>query len=79
MTAFREVERTVEFEPIDGWVYRITEFDDGSKCPPSIPWRGLDICYAKPKGRGRYTVYEVVYRDVMTVDVEYALVPGTKE
>ena len=30
MTAFREVERTVEFEPIDGWVYRITEFDDGA-------------------------------------------------
>lgn len=55
------------------------EYGDGSKCPPSIPWRGLDICYAKPKGRGRYTVYEVVYRDVMTVDVEYALVPGTKE
>lgn len=25
MTAFREVERTVEFEPIDGWVYRIVE------------------------------------------------------
>ena len=30
MTAYREVERTVEFEPIDGWVYRITEFDDGA-------------------------------------------------
>ena len=55
------------------------EYSDGSKCPPSIPWRGLGICYAKHSGRGRYTVYEVIYRDVMTVDVEYALVPGTKE
>ena len=55
------------------------EYGDGSKCPPSIPWRGLDICYAKPSGRGRYTVYEVIYRDVMTVDVEYSLVPGTED
>ena len=55
------------------------EYGDGSKSPPSIPWSGLGICSAKPKGRKRYTVYEVIYRDVMTVDVEYALVPGTKE
>lgn len=55
------------------------EYGDGSKSPPSIPWRGLDICYAKPSGRGRYTVYEVIYRDVVTVDVEYSLVPGTEE
>ena len=52
------------------------EYGDGSKCPPSIPWSGLKICDAKPKGRGRYTVYEVIYRDVMTVDVEYSMVPG---
>jgi hypothetical protein len=58
---------------------RWQEYCDGSKTPPSIPWRGLGICDAKPSGRGRYTVYEVIYRDVMTVDVEYSLVPGTKE
>jgi len=55
------------------------EFSDGSKSPPSIPWSGLKICNAKPTGRGRYTVYEVIYRDVMTVDVEYSAVPGKGE
>ena len=55
------------------------EYCDGSKSPPSIPWRGLDICYAKPSGRGRYTVYEVIYRDVMTVDVEAELIRGRED
>lgn len=55
------------------------EYSDGSKTPPSIPWMGLDICNTKPKGRGRYTVYEVIYRDVATIDVEAELIRGRED
>jgi len=55
------------------------EYSDGSKAPPSIPWSGLKICNAKPTGRGRYTVYEVIYRDVVTIDVEAELIRGRED
>lgn len=46
-----------------------TEREAPMSCPPSIPWAGLGICYAKRTGRGRYVVYEVSRTPVKTIEV----------
>lgn len=50
-----------------------SEWADGLSSPPAIPWTGLGICNYKPKGRGRYVVYEVARTPVKIVEVREEL------